>query len=364
MRAPLMPASSTSRLKSTCRKVSTCCRVRNAIGTLADCPVVVSSRTENGYSVCGTSAAMQNTSMRALKGEQGIFAPQIDWLEVAARRIYHRCTKVLSTIEARGGRSRDQPAKGEFTSRATHRDQALRYWETMNIFLTVEARFLHPNWVESRGAMSGRWLLFLVFALGGVQAQERTRGGNLDPRSESDLRLVTWTEGVEIIRVAWHNLSKFDSPIDCSHLVNEIYQLAGLRYPYATSNQLYAGLDGFERVQTPQPADLIVWPGHVGLVVNPQEHSFYSSLNSGLKIDSYDAPAWQARGPARFFRFLVHNDQGPPALERAEASRQPEGSLDDLQIASAAPSQSSRKLQEPSSDPVLLKWERPDRSSV
>jgi len=239
----------------------------------------------------------------------------------------------------------------------------------MNIFLTVEARFLHLNWVESRGAMSRRLLFVLVFALGFANAQQATRAGeDLEPRSESDLRQVTWSEGVEIIRIAWQNLSKFDSPIDCSHLVNEIYELAGLHYPYATSNQLYAGLDGFERVQTPQPADLIVWPGHVGLVVNPQEHSFYSSLNSGLKIDSYDAPAWQARGPARFFRFLIHNNDRAVKVERADQSHEPERSYEDrpnnIQTASAGPSRTVRKIQEPSSDEIVLKRERPDKSSA
>ena len=217
--------------------------------------------------------------------------------------------------------------------------------------------------------MSRCLLLFLVFALGFANAQQGTRaGGDLEPRSESDRRLVTWNEGVEIIRVAWQNLSKFDSPIDCSHLVNEIYELAGLRYPYATSNQLYAGVDGFERVQTPQPADLIVWPGHVGLVVNPQEHSFYSSLNSGLKIDAYDAPAWQARGPARFFRFLIHNNEHPVKVERADQSHEPERPLDDrptnLETAAAGPGHVSKKIQEPSSDEILLKWERPNKSSA
>ena len=128
-------------------------------------------------------------------------------------------------------------------------------------------------------------------------------------RSDGNLRLLTWGEGVQIIKVAWKNLSKFDSPIDCSHLVNQIYELAGLHYQYATSNELYRGVDGFEQVRTPQPADLIVWPGHVGVVVNPQKHSFYSSLNSGLKMDEYDSPVWRARGPARFFRFVVQNGE-------------------------------------------------------
>src|SRR6185312_7502570 len=109
---------------------------------------------------------------------------------------------------------------------------------------------------------------------------------------------------------------------------------------------------------------LIVWPGHVGIVVDPQQRSFYSSLNSGLKIDSYDAPAWRARGPARFFRFLIHNIDRPIEVERAEKPREPAKSFEDrpdsVQTASTGPGHSSRKLQEFKSDEILLKWERPE----
>src|SRR5207248_1597032 len=93
MRAPLMPASSTSRLKSNCRKFSTCWRVRNAMGTLADWPVEVSIFTKYGYSGCCVSAFMRNTSIKT-KGWQGIVASVIE-LEVAAKRIYHSLSRVL-----------------------------------------------------------------------------------------------------------------------------------------------------------------------------------------------------------------------------------------------------------------------------
>ena len=42
----------------------------------------------------------------------------------------------------------------------------------------------------------------------------------------------------------------------------------------------------------------------MGIVINPSEHSFYSSLRSGLGTDFYDAPYWKARGPARFYRYV------------------------------------------------------------
>ena len=91
---------------------------------------------------------------------------------------------------------------------------------------------------------------------------------------------------------------------DCSHLVQEIYSIAGLPYPYTDSFDLYVGIKNFVRVSKPQPGDLIVWRGHVGIVIDPTEHSFYSALNSGLGTDFYDAPYWKARGPARFYRYV------------------------------------------------------------
>jgi hypothetical protein len=92
---------------------------------------------------------------------------------------------------------------------------------------------------------------------------------------------------------------------DCSHLVHEIYGLAGYPYPYATSLELYAGMVNFVRVAKPQAGDLVVWRGHVGIVIDAAEHSFYSSVSSGLRTEFYDAPHWKGRGPARFYRYVL-----------------------------------------------------------
>ncbi len=126
------------------------------------------------------------------------------------------------------------------------------------------------------------------------------------PSSTNDARPLTWREGSAIIENARENSSQIDPAQDCSHLVHDIYDLAGLHYAYAPSMDLYHGVDSFERVRTPQPGDLIVWRGHVGLVVNPGERSFYSSLSTGPKVDIYDSPVWRRRGPVRFFRYLLH----------------------------------------------------------
>ena len=46
-----------------------------------------------------------------------------------------------------------------------------------------------------------------------------------------------------------------DSEHDCSHLVHAIYEEAGFPYAYAPSSDLYAGIEGFERVKQPEPGD-------------------------------------------------------------------------------------------------------------
>lgn len=222
--------------------------------------------------------------------------------------------------------------------------------------------------------MKPNLLLSVLLILGSSSAQvvsnrATSAGSDTRPQSEGARRLLTWNEGVQVIKVAWKNLSKFDSEIDCSHLVNQIYELAGLHYDYAPSNQLYDGVDAFERVSSPQPADLIVWPGHVGVVVNPQEHSFYSSLNSGLKIDSYDSPTWQARGQARFFRLVVRNGDLPLSTTSEVLSARAADHEQDNAPKDRAPtildSRPKPKLvSRTTSDEIFLKWARPKRAQA
>jgi cell wall-associated NlpC family hydrolase len=94
---------------------------------------------------------------------------------------------------------------------------------------------------------------------------------------------------------------------DCSHLVHAIYEHAGFPYPYATSDDLYDGVEKFQRVTYPQPGDLIVWHGHAGIVVRPSRHVFFSFKSAGPGIDDYESPYWISRGQARFYRYVKSN---------------------------------------------------------
>ena len=91
--------------------------------------------------------------------------------------------------------------------------------------------------------------------------------------------------------------------LDCSHFVNSLFEQAGLYYKYEPSRVLYRGTRGFKRVYRPLAGDLIVWPGHVGIVVDPVEKIFLSKLRTGVKVTSYTSRYWQQRGHPRFFRY-------------------------------------------------------------
>ena len=116
--------------------------------------------------------------------------------------------------------------------------------------------------------------------------------------------ILSADDGLSVIAAALDARVKASRQPDCSHLVHAIYLQAGFPYPYASSSDLYDGTDEFQRVTRPQPGDLVVWPGHVGIVVNPAQRAFFSRLRRGPGIDAYDAQYWKQRGQARFYRYV------------------------------------------------------------
>ena len=117
-------------------------------------------------------------------------------------------------------------------------------------------------------------------------------------------RLLSEKQGRAIVKAAW-KLQQVAGARDCSHLIHQIYQSAGFDYPYQSSFDLYAGAERFARVKSPHAGDLIVWPGHVGIVVNASQHSFYSLVRSGLEEQDYEGPYWRSRGSPRFYRYRI-----------------------------------------------------------
>jgi cell wall-associated NlpC family hydrolase len=156
-----------------------------------------------------------------------------------------------------------------------------------------------------RSARASIYIAVLVFAIP-LLAQEPAHV-RAKPRV-SGPSLLTQDLGEMVVEAAL-NTHRWDYyGFDCSHFVQAIFSAVGLPFEYANSIKLYNGADEFRRVFHPQPGDLIVWQGHVGIVVDPEEHSFYSMLRSGLRLSTYDSRYWKARGRTRFVRYAA-----PPA---------------------------------------------------
>ena len=126
----------------------------------------------------------------------------------------------------------------------------------------------------------------------------------LNPGTRVSPRLLTRAEGASLADFALQHRPAHRRP-DCSHLVHELLTEAGLPYPYAPSSAIFAGLPQFRRVSTPQPGDLIVWAGHVGLIVDPHQHTFLSSTRTGIRSKDYTTDYWRSRGRPRLYRYLV-----------------------------------------------------------
>jgi hypothetical protein len=161
--------------------------------------------------------------------------------------------------------------------------------------------------------------VFLLFCLGAhvsfAQEPDQRGGTNQayratretpDPRQRKPTKAqpLTPSEGLAILGEALDFRHHANLPEDCSHFVHELYERAGFPYEYASSSDLYAGVDEFRQVASPQPGDLAVWPGHAGIVVNPAQHSFFSALSSRHGVELYDSPYWKRRGRPRFYRYV------------------------------------------------------------
>jgi hypothetical protein len=154
-------------------------------------------------------------------------------------------------------------------------------------------------------------LLFCLAGVLGGSAQQKTEASKAaygSSRQDSSLprkaKPLTLDEGLAILSAALDSRHHKAFSSDCSHFVHGLYERAGFSYTYASSSDLYAGVDEFRPVTNPQPGDLAVWRGHAGIVVNPSQHSFFSLLRSGPGVDSYDSPYWRKKGRPRFFRYV------------------------------------------------------------
>jgi cell wall-associated NlpC family hydrolase len=132
-----------------------------------------------------------------------------------------------------------------------------------------------------------------------------SRGSDLNPRKLNSARDILASARNKVLRVGKRI---HHTRLDCSHLVHDLYRRAGIAYEYVNSEQLYEGVPGFRQVEEPVAGDIIVWRGHMGVIVDPLLHSFLSGLRSGVKIAEYDSRYWKNRGVPRFFRYTGGED--------------------------------------------------------
>jgi hypothetical protein len=152
---------------------------------------------------------------------------------------------------------------------------------------------------------NGAVLLLICALTGTFSAQQRkVAPAASSAKTAPQNLLLAADDGLTVIAAALDARNRLSPKADCSHLVHDIYERAGFSYSYVPSSGLYAGIAEFRRVTRPQPGDLIVWPGHVGIVVSPTRHTFYSSLRSGLGVEPYDSDYWKQRGRPRFLRYV------------------------------------------------------------
>lgn len=150
-------------------------------------------------------------------------------------------------------------------------------------------------------------LALLFLSLVTVIAQPAAAAGTDDDSTSAVL--LSPDQGEALAVFALQSEKRIRSKPDCSHLVHQLYARAGLIYPYEDSRVLYLGSTDFQRVKKPQAGDLVVWLGHVGIVLSTEEKTFISSVHSGILTETWMAPHWVRRGHPRFYRYRI----GPEA---------------------------------------------------
>jgi hypothetical protein len=136
-----------------------------------------------------------------------------------------------------------------------------------------------------------------------MASASRSQNVRPNPAETPVRRPIARTDGSKILAAIPMIDAESESETDCSHLVHDVYGQAGFPYNYISSRELYVGSTNFTRVRAPQAGDLVVWRGHVGIVISPKERSFFSSVRSGPDTQFYDSSYWRSRGIARFFRY-------------------------------------------------------------
>lgn len=250
-------------------------------------------------------------------------------------------------------------------SASVYQDPGNRMWPRFQIAVLVLACTTAP----------------LVHAQRNEESGETCAAHSAAIQSSSPARLLTLDEGLAVLGAAMETAHHRPIRQDCSHFVHLIYDRAGFPYSYENSVTLYDGTSDFQRVTHPQPGDLIVWRGHMGVIVNPVQHSFFSSLRTGFGVEKYDSRYWRKRGRPRFYRYVKTAPSGltlaaTKSLSTDETTAdtgetegaEPLGTslrgVDSGAETASAPPQPTAAFSEPANLPVIVTADRPTTQAL
>ena len=96
--------------------------------------------------------------------------------------------------------------------------------------------------------------------------------------------------------------------IDCSRFVWRIFtQVVDQHFPYMDTELLHTTIFFFD-VPTPDKADIVLWDGHVAIVVNPLAGDFIGAQSKhGVSKSNYKTDCYWKKRPGLMFRQF----QGP-----------------------------------------------------
>jgi cell wall-associated NlpC family hydrolase len=93
--------------------------------------------------------------------------------------------------------------------------------------------------------------------------------------------------------------------IDCSHFVWEVLKAAGHPSAPYTSTSEVPGSHAFTGVAgIPQAGDIILWDGHMGIVLDPTNKIFVGAQSGGVENASYASGSYWGNRRHSFYRYV------------------------------------------------------------